>query len=80
MRVMRQHHYFDATLEAILMNSTRSSDSTFREAVSSADEEEDIVPQWLADRLQKLFTEIEGESLPEDLVILFRHLNEADHT
>jgi hypothetical protein len=43
------------------------------------EEQQDIVPPWLVERLQKIFAEIEGETLPEDFVILFRHLNGAEH-
>jgi hypothetical protein len=43
------------------------------------EEQQDIVPPWLVERLQTIFAELEGETLPEDFVILFRHLNGAEH-
>jgi len=69
---MSEHHYSAAILEAILLKSPRPLDA-------AAEEHPVVVPSWLSDGLQKIFAEIEGEPLPKEFVILFRHLNEADH-
>jgi hypothetical protein len=70
---MSEHHYSDAILEAILLRSPRPLID------AATDEQSVVVPSWISDGLQKIFAEIEGESLPEEFVILFRHLNEAEH-
>ena len=69
---MSEHHSSGAILEAILLKSPQPLDA-------APEDQPVIVPSWLSDGLQKIFSEIEGEPLPKEFVILFRHLNEADH-
>jgi hypothetical protein len=70
---MSERHYSDAILEAIFLKSPRPLEDT------ATDEQPIIVPSWISDGLQKVFSEIEGEALPKEFVILFRQLNEAEY-
>ena len=70
---MSEHHYSDAILEAILLRSPGPLED------AATEEQPVILPSWISDGLKKLFAEIEGEPLPKEFVILFRHLNEAEH-
>ena len=77
---MRQHQHSTAVLEAIFMELTRAPRYFTESNDQSQEEQHDILPPLLIEQLQKIYAEIEGETLPEDLVILIRQINRAEHT
>jgi hypothetical protein len=69
---LHELYYSDVAVEAVLTGSCES-------LPSDVDLEQQLVPQWLEDRLRLLSDEAAKEPLPERFVRLLRQLNQVEH-